>query len=52
MGVNGIFVKQFFPKNIVEKNSAIALFQNIYGILNLLMAAANFVCGKLPHLRV
>jgi hypothetical protein len=31
MGVNGIFVKQFFPKKIVEKNSAMALFQSIYG---------------------
>jgi hypothetical protein len=34
MGVNGIFVKQFFPKKIVEKNSAMALFQSIYGMLS------------------
>jgi hypothetical protein len=26
MGYNDIFVKQFFPKKIVEKNSAMAVF--------------------------
>jgi hypothetical protein len=31
MGVNGIFVKQYFSKKIVEKNGAMALFQSIYG---------------------
>jgi hypothetical protein len=31
MGVNGIIVKQFFSKMIVEKNKAMAVFQSIYG---------------------
>jgi hypothetical protein len=32
MGVNGIFVKQFFPKKTVEKNTAMAVFKSIYGM--------------------
>jgi hypothetical protein len=31
MGVNGIFVKQFFPKKTVENNMAMAVFKSIYG---------------------
>jgi hypothetical protein len=33
MGVNGIFVKQFFQKKIVEKNTGMSVFKSIYGIL-------------------
>jgi hypothetical protein len=29
---NGIFVKQFFPKKTVEKNTVLAIFKSIYGI--------------------
>jgi hypothetical protein len=39
MGVNGIFVKQFFPKKTVEKNTAI---KSIYGIFKILRFLAAF----------